>query len=129
MTLQSLFIVPNLYVFTALAIKISILCLYRRIFTVRGFQRASLITGLVVVANATAAEVAALLVYRPITKFWSRLEPGSCFNFDTYYVAVQVTDVVIDTVILALPIRMVSKLQLSRTDKATILGVFLLGGL
>ena len=129
MTLQSLFIVLNLYLFTALAIKISILCLYRRIFTVRNFQRASLVTGLVVVAFAIAAEVAALLSCRPVTKFWSRLEPGYCFNFDTYYVAVQVIDVVIDTIILALPVRMVSKLQLSRTDKATILGIFLLGGL
>ena len=129
MTLQSLFIVTNLYLFTTLAIKISILCLYRRIFTVRNFQRASLVSGLVVVAFALVAEVGALLSCRPVTKFWSRLEPGYCFNFDTCYLAIQATDVLIDTIILALPIRMVSKLQLSRTDKATTLGIFLLGGL
>lgn len=112
-----------------LAIKISILCLYRRIFHVQNFRRASLVTGLLVVALAIAAEVAALVSCLPVTKFWSRLEPGHCFNFDAYYIGIQIPDVILDTVILALPIRMISTLQLSRTDKVTILGIFLLGGL
>lgn len=112
-----------------LAIKISILCLYRRIFAVRNFRTASLVTGLLVVALFIASEVGALLSCRPFAKFWNRLEPGYCFNFDEYYIGVQIPDVILDIVILALPVRMVFTLQLSRTDKATVLGIFLLGGL
>ena len=119
----------DLYFVAVLAIKISILCLYRRIFAVQNFRRASLVTGLLVVALFIASEVGALVSCRPVTKFWSRLEPGYCFNFDEYYIGVQIPDVILDVVILALPIRMISTLQLSRIDKATVLGIFLLGGL
>ena len=74
-----------------------------------------------------ASYIAAVINCLPINHFWTPLGPGYCFNFDVYFLGVEVAEVIIDTIILVLPVHMISSLQLSRGSKALLSSIFLLG--
>ncbi|KAE8390747.1 hypothetical protein BDV23DRAFT_172188 [Aspergillus alliaceus] len=110
------------------SIKLSILLLYRRIFTVDKFRVASLVTGGLVLAWCLAVFVTVLLQCRPIALNWNKSLEGTCINPKQFFFGNAISNLLIDVVILALPIPMVLQLQLRLTQKLTILGIFLLGG-
>lgn len=125
------FMCSFLYFSNVTAIKISILLMYRRLFYVdRNFRRLSLLLGIVVLAFWLAGTVAAICSCSP-TRFVSVSPPQArkCFNFNIFWMVTGVVEVVMDTVILALPVRMVWGLHLPRSRKISVLCVFLLGGL
>ncbi|KAJ1715002.1 hypothetical protein AFGD_004086 [Aspergillus flavus] len=110
------------------SIKISILLLYRRIFSVRNFRIASLITGGLVVSWCLAVFITVLLQCRPIALNWNKTLEGTCIDPKQFFFGNAISNLLIDVVILALPIPMVLQLQLRLSQKLTILGIFLLGG-
>ncbi|KAB8216240.1 hypothetical protein BDV33DRAFT_157672 [Aspergillus novoparasiticus] len=110
------------------SIKISILLLYRRIFTVRNFRIASLITGGLVMSWCLAVFITVLLQCRPIALNWNKTLEGTCIDPKQFFFGNAISNLLIDVVILALPIPMVLQLQLRLSQKLTILGIFLLGG-
>ena len=65
----------------------------------------------------------------PPEKFWNRETPGVCINYDIFALASGICEIVIDTAILCLPVRMISSIQLSRRNKIVLSSIFLLGGL
>lgn len=105
--------------------------MYRRIFKIdRTFRTQSLIVGIVVLAFWLAATVATVFNCIPVQYNWIGLVlEGRCFNFNVFWMVTGSVEVVIDTVVLALPVRMVLGLQVSRKQKASIVLVFLLGSL
>lgn len=111
------------------SIKISILLLYRRIFTVRSFRIASLITGGLVISWCLAVFITVLLQCRPIALNWNKALEGTCIDPKQFFFGNAISNLLIDVVILALPIPMVLQLQLRLSQKLTVLGIFLLGGL
>ena len=117
------------YIFTALTIKLSILCLYRRLFSTPAFRSLSFVAGLAVVALFIAACVASAFQCWPISHFWDPLGPGTCFNFNAYFLGASAAEAVVDTAILVLPLHSIWKLQLSRKIKSSLIGIFLLGGM
>ena len=125
------FLSSLLYFSVVTAIKASILLLYRRIFSVdRSFRIQSTILGLVVLSFWLAATIAVLANCRPLKYSWIGLSGKEhCFNYNVFWMITGATEVVIDTLILALPIRMVLSLQLTTKRKVSIVIVFLLGGL
>ena len=125
------FICSILYFAVVTAIKISILLMYRRIFSIdASFRRQSFAVGGVVVAFWLTATVATLTNCRPLKYNWIGLQPEEyCFNYNIFWMVTGALEVVIEIVILALPMRMVLGLQLSRKRKLSILFVFLLGAL
>lgn len=128
--LKLTFIVTALYFTIVTAIKVSILLMYRRIFSIdESFRLQSLLVGVVVLAFWIAATIATLLHCRPMNLRWISLSDEHCFNLNLFWMVTGVVEVVIDTVILALPVRMVLGLNLSRKDKVSVVFVFLLGGL
>ncbi|KAE8161894.1 hypothetical protein BDV40DRAFT_266587 [Aspergillus tamarii] len=110
------------------SIKISILLLYRRIFTVRSFRIASLITGGLVISWCLAVFITVLLQCRPIALNWNKALEGTCIDPKQFFFGNAISNLLIDVVILALPIPMVLQLQLRLSQKLTVLGIFLLGG-
>ena len=120
-----------LYFSICTPIKISILLLYRRIFAINPtFRLQSLLVGVVVLVFWVAATLGTLLNCRPFKYRWTGLLPEQyCFNLNIFWMVMGSVEVVIDTIILALPVRMVLGLQLSRKRKASLVLVFLLGGL
>ena len=113
------------------AIKVSILLLYRRIFSINdAFRTQSTLVLLIVFLFWLAATIATLLNCRPLKYSWIGLsEKEYCINYNIFWMVTGATEIVIDTIILALPVRMVLSLQLSLKRKVSVVLVFLLGGL
>lgn len=125
------FVSTILYFAIVASTKISILLMYRRIFSVDpSFRLQSLILLGVVSAFWVATTVTTLLNCQPVKYNWLSLSSDRyCINYNIFWMASGIVEVVIDALILALPVRMVSRLQMSRRRRFLLLLVFLLGGL
>lgn len=110
-------------------LKISIICFYRRIFSVPMFQKITMMLNCLVAAWGTGIFLACALQCRPLKAFWDRSINGHCFNLDTFIIVNQAFNVVVDFVILFLPVPMIWRLHMGARDKIALNGVFALGGL
>ena len=111
--------------------KLSILLMYRRIFSVDTlFRLHVLLLGVFVLAFWFAASIARLFFCRPFGYFWKGIDlEKHCFGYNGFWLAVGLIEVAIDIFILALPVRMVLRIQFSNKQKASVMFVFLLGSL
>ena len=118
-----------IYALTVTATKLSILYLYRRIFSVQRFRQISFAVAAVCVLWWLIFTIIVMNPCRPVKKFWQPQIEGHCYNFDEFFLGAAVADVVLDAVILALPIKMILGLQMSYRRKVMLCFVFLVGGL
>uniref|UniRef100_A0A093XTU6 Heme A synthase n=1 Tax=Talaromyces marneffei PM1 TaxID=1077442 RepID=A0A093XTU6_TALMA len=109
-------------------LKISIICFYRRVFSVPMFQKITMGLNCLIAAWGTGIFLACALQCRPLNAFWDRSIDGHCFNLNTFIIVNQAFNVVMDFVILFLPIPMIWRLHMSTRDKIALNGVFALGG-
>lgn len=141
-----------LYSLSTFFIKMSLLALYRRLFPTAMMKTGTVIIGLLVFGYSGALIGVDLTRCIPMQKLWNPDLDGWCM--DTFIpftvlayvfllptkvirrmgklltrVLPSVANVVTDILILALPIRPVSKLNLDRSRKLSVLGVFLTGGI
>lgn len=65
----------------------------------------------------------------PVRKTWEFEIPGYCINPLRTIQVMQVFNVALDAVILALPVSGVLRLQMSTSRKISVMAMFLLGGL
>ncbi|KAK0667283.1 hypothetical protein QBC41DRAFT_338519 [Cercophora samala] len=127
--LMSLFIANTILYLTFYLAKISILLLYRRIFSTPEFRKICLIMIGISTAYFIAAQVANLCICIPIDLFWHRTKPGGrCLNFNLFSFIIGLIEIVLDIAILALPIKAVLSLQMPKKTKAMVSAIFLLGG-
>ena len=118
-----------IYALTVTATKLSILYLYRRIFSVQCFRQISFAVAAVCVLWWLIFTIIVMNPCRPVKKFWQPQIEGHCYNFDEFFLGAAVADVVLDAVTLALPIKMILGLQMSYQRKVMLCFVFLVGGL
>ena len=78
---------------------------------------------------AVGCGFAEVFVCNPPHHFWDPDSTGYCYPREVSLVSILAIELVIDTIILILPIRMVWALQMSRTNKVSISLIFLLGSL
>jgi hypothetical protein len=126
---QSLYFLAPAYGIPITFVKLSIIAFYRRLFTVGYFPKISGIVGIICFAWFVAGFVAGFLYCIPMHKFWDLAAKGHCYNFNTFFLTMEILNLLLDVVILALPIRMISALKLPMRKKIMISGIFLLGGL
>lgn len=126
--LKSLYTLSPIYGLTITLARLSILYLYRRIFSVGPFRQISLAVIIICVVWWMVFTITTLIPCRPVKKFWQPQVAGSCYNFDEFFLGIAVIDVILDTVVLTLPIRMIVRLQMSYQRKVMLCFVFLLGG-
>ncbi|KAL8804663.1 MAG: hypothetical protein Q9200_005740 [Gallowayella weberi] len=119
------------YSLTITCSKISILLLYRRIFSTRRFRQATTIVGSLCVGWCIAAIVADIFQCRPIHAAFDpeKLFTNRCMNLQAYYRGVTASNLVLDLIVLSMPLCMVWKLTLDTKQKISLSGIFLLGGL
>ncbi|BCS21235.1 uncharacterized protein APUU_21667S [Aspergillus puulaauensis] len=110
------------------AIKISIVCFYRRVFTVKPFQWASFAINTLIALWGAAIFIACGLQCRPLRSYWDHSINGTCFDSNEFIIVNQIFNVIMDFVILALPVPMIWNLQRAWQDKLALNGVFALGG-
>lgn len=66
----------------------------------------------------------------PATRFWVGSSAGGwCFNFNIFWMVMGLVEIVIDIGILILPIGVVIGLQMPKSQKVLVGGIFLLGSL
>ncbi|KAI9374371.1 hypothetical protein BJX61DRAFT_306433 [Aspergillus egyptiacus] len=110
------------------AVKISIICFYRRVFTVKPFQLVSFAINTLIALWGAAIFIACALQCRPLRSYWDRSVEGTCFDSNKFIIVNQIFNVIMDFVILALPVPMIWNLQRAWQDKLALNGVFALGG-
>ncbi|KAL4765082.1 uncharacterized protein BDW70DRAFT_147371 [Aspergillus foveolatus] len=131
-TMQNFFkiFLANQFTYFALspAVKISIVCFYRRVFAIQTFQWTSFAINTLIALWGAAIFIACGLQCRPLNAYWDHTIVGHCFDSNKYIIVNQVFNVLMDFVILALPIPMIWNLQRSWQDKLALNGVFAVGG-
>ena len=119
------------YSFTITMVKLSILMLYRRIFTTSAFRRKVSIVGCVCVVWCLLAVFIYVFGCRPFSAAFDieLVFTYHCIDLQTFIWAITACNVGLDIVVLSLPIHQVWNLQLSVQKKISVSAVFLLGGL
>ena len=112
-------------------VKLSILMLYRRIFSTSAFRGKVLVVGGVCVVWCITAIFTNVFACRPFSAAFDidLVFTYHCINLQTFIWATTACNVGIDVLILSLPIQQVWKLQLSVRRKISVSAIFLLGGL
>ena len=114
---------------TTVSVKISILCLYRRIFDTPSFRLASLIVMIFCVLWAFGCGFAQAFICNTPGSFRDPTVKGYCYGYGMFFVLGLSMEMILDAVIVCLPVRMVFGMQLSRARKISVSLIFLLGGL
>lgn len=109
------------------ATKISILCLYYRLFPRLLFRRATIILGVTCVLWLLTIGTVFLLKCMPMATLGNKQH--SCINFEKYFLAANITEIIFDFAILCLPLRAVSYLPFPLRQKIAVYMTFLVGGL
>lgn len=129
--LKLYFVCSILYFSMVTAIKMSILLMYRRIFSVDPlFRLQSLLLGGFIVAFWLATTITRIFFCRPIGYIWMGLDlEKHCLSYNPFWIAVGAIDIFVDIILLTLPMRAVLKIQLYTKQKVSLAILFLLGGL
>ena len=119
-----------LYTITWPTIKISILCLYRRIFfVVSGFRRFTEAFIGVLMAFILSTILVDIFSCHPVQKAWKPLTEGHCINSTLLFKTTAGINVAFDVIILLSPLPLVWKLKSSLRLKIGLTFVFVLGGM
>ncbi|MCJ1396873.1 hypothetical protein MMC11_000063 [Xylographa trunciseda] len=118
----------TLYVFTLLGYKLAILFLYLRLFNIdRIFRYVTYAVMTFVVGYLLCNFITQVAGCRPISKFWSPVTPGYCYDSIKADLAFGSMNWISDFAIFALPWPIVWKLQLTRKEKIGVSLVFMSG--
>ncbi|RWA03413.1 hypothetical protein EKO27_g11690 [Xylaria grammica] len=113
-------------------VKIVVLLYYRRIFSVRGFRVVNNIYLAVVGAWGIAFTLVLIFQCNPISTLWDKFEfeyGPYCIQTLSFYLALAISDLIIDVAIFALPIPFIWRLQLPWNQKLGVAGILLLGSI
>jgi hypothetical protein len=110
------------------SVKFSVIFLYRRIFPGR-LKISTIVIGGVVLAWTLVATLVAIFQCVPVRSMWDVHIHGRCINTSVFLTVMGCLNVVTDALLLALPIPILWKLQMSRTHKMQLMAIFLTGGL
>jgi hypothetical protein len=114
---------------TLYAVKMSVLVFYHRfIFVKEACRRAVLILMVISTIWLIAIQIANLLTCRPVDAYWHRDKEQRCASVNVFLLVINITDTILDFVIVILPIHMASELQLPMRTKVAVGGMFGLGG-
>lgn len=111
-------------------IKMSVLLLYRRLFVGRSFNHYSLVMcGVIALWSLGFLFAFAFECGTNLANYWTSVHTIEqyCVNTDALYVGFVVSDILTDIMILAIPIPIVWKLQMSVVNKVGLTCIFLLG--
>ncbi|KAJ8113603.1 hypothetical protein OPT61_g4301 [Boeremia exigua] len=106
--------------------KISIACLYYRIFAVfsNSFRIACHVMNVWIVASSLAFIIATAFQCTPISAFWDRRPPFKCFKNEPWWISYATTQILTDFALLLMPLPVIRKLSMGRTEKIGICVVF-----
>ena len=115
------------------AIKTSILLLYRRIFTERcfnsSFNMTLWCTGAFILSYSSCQALLTVFYCTPVEALWDHRIEAKCINFDQALIILSSLNIVTDILIICLPVTQLWKLFMPKRQRCQLIGIFLLGGL
>lgn len=108
-------------------IKLTFLLQYNRVLAAHKMQKVMWILGALIMTWAIAQIFLAIFPCMPAQKFWDTDIPGKCRPDQPFWYINAAGNIVTDLVILALPLPVLSALQLRKKQKYFLLGIFSLG--
>ena len=117
------------YIWSISCIKLSILLLYRRIFTTPKFRIAVNVVGVIVILWTIAFFFASVFQAWPISYNWDPFQPATTIDEVTMYLALASSEMILDVIVLSLPWAVIWRLKMTTARKWTVIGIFMLGGL
>lgn len=124
-----LYAINLIYVPTPATIKLSILLLYRRIFTGKLFTQINYSLGAILIIWCVVMEILGIINCLPINAYWDPSVNGKCLSFRDYSIGYAALNIFTDIAILILPMPMIWRLQLPTFQKVALTCNFLLGSL
>lgn len=110
--------------------KLSIVCLYLRVFTGKVAQVSSYAIMAVLISTWIAFVVAATTQCSPVAYAWDKTIPnGKCFNLGAYYSATNVPNTVTDFAMVIIPMPTIWHLHISKIRKLGLTMIFVCGGM
>lgn len=117
-----------LWVLSLSCTKISILCLYLKIFPFRWVVWSSYATISIIVAWTIATILAGCLICRPFAFNWDKtITGGSCGDQVTSFTVTGIINLITDVMVLLLPMQPLYQLQMAMYKKVTLVSIFGLG--
>src|SRR5262245_4579566 len=123
------FWVPLVYGLASAFPKLAVLDIYLHLFVTRWARWTVFAIGLVIVGTAISYILGTIFECRPIAKTWDKSIEGSCVNTKAMYTFFSLPNIISDLAMLAVPIPIIIRLNMSRTVKAGVLVTFLSGGM
>ena len=109
-------------------VKVSVLCFYRRIFSITKRTRQVLwITTGVTVAWCISMVTACLLECVPVNAIWTPTIKGKCIDVLKFYYGSAGSSIVLDFALLVIPVPLVWRLHMDWSHKVALSTTFLLG--
>ncbi|KAL8722089.1 MAG: hypothetical protein Q9181_007562 [Wetmoreana brouardii] len=118
---------------TTLSAKISILLIYYHLFKRANSKliRATrmMTSGLIVlvVGYYLAAFLVSIFQCTPVSKSWSRKQPGTCIDLDRFRYYTAAMNIITSVFIIATPLPALSQMRQSRPEVTELMGLVLLG--
>ncbi|KAI9673730.1 MAG: hypothetical protein M1829_003967 [Trizodia sp. TS-e1964] len=117
-----------IYLGASTAVKIAILLLYLRLFSVSRSLRWSIYgIGIFVTCVFISGELSIIFACKPIRRVWDLTTPGTCVSVTTEAIAQGFLALFSDVVIVFIPIRTVWMLALPLKTKLAVMGIFAIG--
>ncbi|KAI9808067.1 MAG: hypothetical protein M1826_004364 [Phylliscum demangeonii] len=116
-----------LYAICVMLVKISILLLYRALFTTRAFRTAVLVVAGYVMMLGVASTLVTLFKCKRVSDGWKIPGAGECIDDVSFFVSTSALNLVADVVILVLPMPVVWRLQILPRQKVALTAIFTLG--
>ncbi|KAF5630076.1 integral membrane protein [Fusarium sp. NRRL 52700] len=125
-----LFLTEFVYGTVLCTIKVGILLMYYRIFPTKSMRIGGYILGGMTFSWWIGIIFASIFQCSPVDKAWKPfMKGGTCLDKNRFFIGNSIPNIVMDAMIIALPVFEVSKVQVPRSQKIAIAGIFLLGGL
>ena len=124
------FIGAEIYLFSLLGYKMSILFLYLRIFSISKVYRCCIWFVMFITFGYIFGQFWTQAFFcQPIAKYWRPETPGHCLSLVTMIDLYTSLNFITDLMIFVLPLPMVWRIQLSFQEKAGVLFIFIVGSL
>lgn len=111
-----------------LSVKLSVLFLYRRIFTTPGFRRVTVVFMVIIVLHLVTLMLLAAFRCVPVVSIWDPMvKPTSCLSYVAAFLSGMSINAIIDACLLLMPFFMIRRLHMMLQKKLELAAIFALG--
>ncbi|KAF2140161.1 uncharacterized protein K452DRAFT_351978 [Aplosporella prunicola CBS 121167] len=129
LTLAQLILTSNVLYQTLVNVtKTAFVLQYLRIFQYRLSKIFCIVLLIILLGAACWGVFGSIFICRPFFKYWKPGVEGRCMNINSYWLSTACIGVIMDFVVWFYPMPLISSLRLPMRQKASVMGVFALGG-